>query len=593
VHALTGTLALGLRQLGWQLRHESFFDTLRVDCDPGQSVQLIKKARNAGMNLRLFPGGGIGISLDETTSLRDIQDLWQVFSAEQSPQLSPETLAELFQSAIPEELKRSSDFLKQPVFNRYHSETELMRYLQRLEKRDLSLTHSMIPLGSCTMKLNAASELEPVSWPAFSGMHPAVPMEQAQGFLELFRDLERMLALVTGYDAVSLQPNSGAQGEYAGLMVIRAWHEDRGQGQRNICLIPVSAHGTNPASAHMAGMKVVAVRCGEDGSISLADLREKVAQHRDHLAAMMLTWPSTHGVFEEGLREVCQLIHENGGQVYLDGANLNAQIGLCAPGEAGADVSHLNLHKTFCIPHGGGGPGVGPLAVKKHLARFLPATPLSSGPEAVSPVSGAPWGSAGILPVSWMYLKMMGPAALRKASQVAVLSANYIARRLETHYPVLYRGRNGRVAHECIIDLRPFKKSAGIEVVDVARRLMDYGYHAPTMAFPVGGTLMIEPTESESLREIDRFCESMILIRGEIRDIEEGRADRECNLLRKAPHSQALICKDSWDRPYGREAAAFPAPWLRDSKFWPYVARIDEAWGDRNFFCTCPPVEEE
>jgi len=441
------------------------------------------------------------------------------------------------------------------------------------------------------MKLNAASELEPVSWPEFSGIHPMVPLDQVEGYQQLFSELEEMLAIVTGYDAVSLQPNSGAQGEFAGLMAIKAWHQKRGEGHRNICLIPISAHGTNPASAHMAGMKVVPVRCDKDGNIDVADLDHKLNLHGSQLAAIMVTYPSTHGVFEESIRSVCEKVHKSGGQVYLDGANLNAQIGLCAPGEMGADVSHLNLHKTFCIPHGGGGPGVGPIAVKKHLQPFLPALPGQDRPEGMPAISGAPWGSAAILPVSWMYLRMMGARELKRASEVAILSANYIAKKLEPHYPVLYKGKCGWVAHECIIDIRPFKATAGIEVVDIAKRLMDYGYHAPTMAFPVAGTLMIEPTESESLSELDRFCSAMISIRKEIQDIEEGKADKENNLLRNAPHTESMACADSWDYPYSRSVAVFPGDWQRDYKFWPHVARIDEAWGDRNFHCSCPPME--
>lgn len=591
VHGLTRTLEQGLNQLGWNTKKQAYFDTLYIECDQGSARKMVDKACAAGMNLRLYEAGGIGISLDEATTIEDIRSLWRLFSENHSPELCPDTVADLCDTAIPKGLQRSSEFLTHPIFHQYHSETELMRYINRLEKRDLSLTSSMIPLGSCTMKLNAASELEPVSWAEFSGLHPFVPLDQAQGYLDLFSDLEHMLSVVTGYDGVSLQPNSGAQGEYAGLMAIKAWHESKGEGHRHICLIPTSAHGTNPASANMAGMKVLPVKCDLEGNIDLTDLKAKIAKAGDNLAAIMITYPSTHGVFEEGVREVCDLIHAQGGQVYLDGANLNAQIGLCAPGELGADVSHLNLHKTFCIPHGGGGPGIGPIAVKKHLIPFLPKTPAATHKTSIRQISGAPWGSAGILPIPWMYLKMMGAKALQEASQVAILSANYIATKLEPHYPILYKGKSGRVAHECIIDLRPFKQSAGIEVVDVAKRLMDYGFHAPTMAFPVPGTLMIEPTESEGLAEIDRFCDAMILIREEIRAIETGASDREQNPLKNAPHTQATVCADAWDRPYSRSVAAFPASWTRQSKFWPHVARIDEAWGDRNFFCSCPPMD--
>ena len=587
VHAMAKTLERGLGLLGWKVRNCAFFDTILVECDPGVTKRILYKAQQSGINLRSFLQGGIGISLDETCTTEDLKELWAVFAGDGAPELCPEQIAALCCPGIPDSLKRRSDFLSHPVFNRCRSETEMMRYIHRLEKRDLSLTHSMIPLGSCTMKLNAASELEPVSWPGFADIHPMAPLEQVRGYLEVFQDLERMLALVTGYEGVSLQPNSGAQGEYAGLMAIRAWHESRGQGQRNICLIPTSAHGTNPASARLAGMKVVAVNCDKGGGICLQDLKEKLTRYRQTLSAIMVTYPSTHGVFEQGIREVCALVHQAGGQVYLDGANLNAQIGLCAPGQFGADVSHLNLHKTFCIPHGGGGPGVGPVAVKRHLVPFLPPTPLDQVGKQVRPVSGAPWGSAGILPVSWMYLKMMGARGLKEASQIAMLTANYIVCRLDGHYPVLYKGVHGRVAHECIIDLRPFRKSAGIEVSDIAKRLMDYGFHAPTMAFPVAGTMMIEPTESESLEEINRFCEALLMIRDEIRAIEEGGAAKDNNLLKNAPHTQAMLCADHWDQPYSREEAAFPVAWLRDNKFWPHSARVDEAWGDRNFCGSC------
>ena len=467
----------------------------------------------------------------------------------------------------------------------------MLRYLKRLESKDLSLTTSMIPLGSCTMKLNAASQMMPVTWPEFSRLHPFAPVEQAQGYQELFKELEGWLAEITGMAAVSLQPNAGAQGEYAGLLVIRRYHEKRGEARRNVCLIPQSAHGTNPASAAMAGLKVVAVATSEGGDIDVGDLKAKAEEHAQDLAALMVTYPSTHGVFEEGITEICEIVHSHGGQVYMDGANMNAQVGLCRPGDMGADVCHINLHKTFCVPHGGGGPGVGPIAVARHLAAYLPGHPVVStaGPEAIGPVSAAPWGSASILTISWSYISQMGPSGLAEASKAAILNANYVAKRLSPHYPVLFRGRGGLVAHECILDLRNLKTTADVAVEDVAKRLMDYGFHAPTVSFPVSGTLMVEPTESESKAELDRFCEAMILIREEIRELEAGKADRADNLLKNAPHTAEVLCADRWERPYSRERAAYPAPWSRGHKFWPAVGRVDNAYGDRNFFCSCPP----
>jgi glycine dehydrogenase len=495
----------------------------------------------------------------------------------------------------PKPHQRSGDVLTHPVFNSYHSETEMLRYIYRLQARDLSLTHSMIPLGSCTMKLNATTEMLPVTWPEFGRLHPFAPPDQAEGYRLLFARLEQWLAEITGFAATSLQPNAGSQGEYAGLLTIRAYHHSRGDDQRRVCLIPSSAHGTNPASAVLAGMDVVVVACDHDGNVEVEDLRRKAQEHQGRLAALMITYPSTHGVFEEAIVEICQIIHAHGGQVYLDGANLNALVGLARVADFGADVCHLNLHKTFCIPHGGGGPGMGPICVAAHLAPFLPRRPAApgvGGEQGVGAVSAAPWGSASILPIPYAYIAMMGESGLTRATKVAILNANYIARRLEPHYPVLYTGANDRVAHECIIDLRPLKHASGIEAEDVAKRLMDYGFHAPTMSFPVAGTLMIEPTESESLAELDRFCQAMISIREEIRAIETGRADPDNNLLKRAPHTAAAVASDAWDRPYSREQAAFPAPWLKESKFWPPVARIDNVYGDRNLVCVCLPVEE-
>ncbi|MGZ5073133.1 MAG: aminomethyl-transferring glycine dehydrogenase subunit GcvPB [Usitatibacter sp.] len=492
---------------------------------------------------------------------------------------------------IPAELARASAFLEHPVFNRYHSETEMLRYLRRLADKDVALDRSMIPLGSCTMKLNATSEMIPVTWREFAHVHPFAPAEQWRGYRELIDDLQERLARATGYAAVSIQPNAGSQGEYAGLLVIHAWHRSRGEGHRDVCLIPSSAHGTNPASAQMAGMKVVVVGCDESGNVDLDDLRRKAGEHAKNLAALMVTYPSTHGVFEEAIVEICRIVHEHGGQVYIDGANMNAMVGLCAPGEFGGDVSHLNLHKTFCIPHGGGGPGVGPIAVAKHLEPFLPGhRVLGGGAQAIGAVTAAPFGSASILPISWMYMEMMGEAGLTAASEVAILNANYVARRLAAHYPVLYSGPRGLVAHECILDLRPLKETSGIQVEDVAKRLIDYGFHAPTMSFPVPGTLMVEPTESESKRELDRFCDAMIAIREEIRAVEEGRMDREDNPLKHAPHTSSVVCADRWDHAYSRELAAYPVEGLRAAKYWPPVGRADNVYGDRNLFCSCVPI---
>jgi glycine dehydrogenase len=536
------------------------------------------------MNLRDYGDASVGVALDETVTPDEVDTLLAIFGGGAAPRADS--------SADFGAFARQSAFLTQEVFHRNRSEHEMLRYIRRLQAKDLSLTTSMIPLGSCTMKLNATSEMLPVSWPELAEMHPFVPAEQARAYHELFADLEGWLAEITGFAAVSLQPNAGSQGEYAGLLAIRAYHRARNQDHRNVCLIPVSAHGTNPASAAVAGLKVVAVACDARGNIEVADLRAKAALHKDDLAALMVTYPSTHGVFEETIREVCQVVHEHGGQVYMDGANMNAQVGLTRPGDIGADVCHLNLHKTFCIPHGGGGPGMGPIGVAAHLAPFLPGHPVTGlgGPQSIGAISAAPYGSPSILVIPWVYIRLMGPEGLKMATQVAILNANYMAKRLSEHYSVLYAGKSGRVAHEFILDARPFK-AAGIEAEDIAKRLMDYGFHAPTMSFPVTGTLMIEPTESESKGELDRFCDAMIAIRAEIRAVEEGRSDRANNPLKNAPHTAHVVTATAWDHPYSREEAAFPAPWLRAHKFWPSVGRIDSAFGDRNFVCTCPPMD--
>lgn len=593
VHLLTKVLAAGLTKLGFDCGKHAVFDTLRIACGKRGSADVINAAQGSGINLRPLDAQTVTISLDETTCLQDLEALWTVFDPVKGAQLLGTEVAATVTATIPEPHRRTSTYLTHAVFNSYHCEHEMLRYINRLRQRDLSLTHSMIALGSCTMKLNATSEMIPVTWPTFGRLHPFAPVEQAGGYQELFSTLSHWLAEITGFAAVSLQPNAGAQGEYAGLMVVRRYHQSRGQSARNVCLIPVSAHGTNPASAAMAGLKVVPVACDAAGNIDVNDLRAKAEQHRDKLAAVMVTYPSTHGVFEASIREICNVVHEHGGQVYLDGANMNAQVGLCRPGDYGADVGHLNLHKTFCIPHGGGGPGMGPIGVAKHLAPFLPGHPVvhTGGAEGIGPIAAAPWGSASILPISWAYIAMMGAAGLKKATQVAILNANYMVARLKDHYPVLYTGKNHRVAHEFILDMRPFKASAGIEAEDVAKRLMDYGFHAPTMSFPVAGTLMVEPTESESRAELDRFCEAMISIRQEIKAVETGKMDRQNNALKHAPHTAEVVTATEWNHPYTREQAAFPAPWLRDNKFWPAVGRIDNAYGDRNLICTCPPMD--
>ncbi len=594
VHSLTVALAIGLEKQGYSIGTAPFFDTLRVEVGD-QQAEILDRSIAQKINLRSLGDGAIGISLDETTTKQDVLDLLQIFSSEAIPALS--LGAENPSAPIPVSLQRTSAYLTHPVFNTYHSETELLRYLHRLQAKDLSLTTAMIPLGSCTMKLNATAEMIPVTWAEFANIHPFVPIDQTQGYQMLFQQLEQWLAEITGFDGISLQPNAGSQGEYAGLLVIRQYHADRGEAHRTICLIPESAHGTNPASAVMAGMKVVAIACDQDGNIDIADLQAKAEKYQDSLAALMVTYPSTHGVFEEGIQEICALVHAKGGQVYMDGANMNAQVGLCRPADFGADVCHLNLHKTFCIPHGGGGPGMGPIGVKAHLIPFVPGhtvVNLDSGnsqQKRIGAVSAAPWGSSSILPISWMYIALMGGAGLTRATEVAILNANYIAARLEGHYSVLYKGKNGLVAHECILDLRQFKKTVGIEVDDIAKRLIDYGFHPPTVSWPVAGTVMVEPTESESKRELDRFCDAMIAIRAEIREIEEGKADRQNNLLKNAPHTAASLINDEWDRPYPRSRAAYPTTWTRENKFWAAVGRIDNAYGDRNLICACLPMD--
>jgi glycine dehydrogenase len=591
VNRLATILSLGLARLGFAPQSAAVFDTVTVPV-PGKRPAIVERARAARMNFRLVEGDRLGISLDATTTSGDVAAIWAAFAGVPAPF----TVAELDREApsgVPAALARTSEFLAHPVFNRYHSETEMLRYLRGLADKDLALDRSMIPLGSCTMKLNATSEMIPVTWREFAHIHPFAPADQTAGYRALIEDLEQRLAKATGYAAVSIQPNAGSQGEYAGLLIIRKWHESRGEVHRNVCLIPSSAHGTNPASAQMAGLRVVVVACDDSGNVDIADLEKKAAEHAKDLACAMVTYPSTHGVFEAGITKLCEIVHRHGGQVYVDGANMNAMVGLCAPGAFGGDVSHLNLHKTFCIPHGGGGPGVGPVAVAAHLAKFLPGHRyLERSPDAIGAVTGAPYGSASILPISWMYIEMMGDAGLTAATEVAILNANYIAKRLSPHYPVLYSGPGGLVAHECILDLRPVKESSGITVDDVAKRLIDYGFHAPTMSFPVPGTLMIEPTESESKFELDRFCDAMIAIRDEIRAVEEGRMDREDNPLRHAPHTAAVVTADEWKRGYPRELAAYPVRSLRAAKYWVPVGRADNVHGDRNLVCSCPPITD-
>ncbi|MBE4459271.1 aminomethyl-transferring glycine dehydrogenase [Vibrio parahaemolyticus] len=588
-HHMTAILAAGLTKGGFELAHNSFFDTITINT--GEKTQdLYTKALAADINLRVLPGK-LGISLDETTTVADVEALFAVFGVKEDvAALSTEIAGNEF-AAIPESLRRTSEYLTHPVFNTYHSETQMMRYLKQLENKDFSLTHGMIPLGSCTMKLNAAAEMIPITWPEFGSIHPFAPAEQAAGYAALAKDLKEKLCEITGYDAFSLQPNSGASGEYAGLIAIQRYHESRGEGHRNVCLIPSSAHGTNPATASMVSMKVVVVKCDDEGNIDIDDLAAKIEKHKDNLSSIMITYPSTHGVYEEKVKEVCEMVHAAGGQVYLDGANMNAQVGLTSPGFIGSDVSHLNLHKTFCIPHGGGGPGMGPIGVKSHLAPFLPGH-IENGVEGEDfAVSAADFGSASILPISWAYIAMMGEAGLSNATKVAILNANYVMERLRPHYPVLYRGKNGRVAHECIIDIRPLKEETGISEEDIAKRLMDYGFHAPTMSFPVAGTLMVEPTESEDLAELNRFCDAMISIREEMTKVKNGEWPLENNPLVNAPHTQVDLSAEEWDRPYSRELGCFPSKATKSWKYWPTVNRVDNVYGDRNLICSCPSID--
>ncbi|MCC2616507.1 aminomethyl-transferring glycine dehydrogenase [Aestuariibacter halophilus] len=595
IHRMTDILAAGVKGAGLALAHEHYFDTLTVKVDDKAAV--LKRAADAGLNLRRDLDGAVGISLDETTNRDDLNSLFSVLLGDNhgvNIDALDQQLVASGTPSIPAELNRTSDILTHEVFNQYHSETEMLRYIKSLEDKDLALNHSMISLGSCTMKLNATAEMIPVTWPEFGKLHPFAPVEQAAGYQQMIGELSDWLLNVTGYDALSMQPNSGAQGEYAGLIAIKRYHESRGEGHRDVCLIPSSAHGTNPASAQMVSLNVVVVACDKNGNVDLNDLRKKAEEVSDRLSCIMVTYPSTHGVYEETIREICDIVHSHGGQVYLDGANMNAQVGITSPGHIGSDVSHLNLHKTFCIPHGGGGPGMGPIGVKSHLAPFLPnhaVVNVETAGKDEGAVSAAPWGSASILPISYMYIKMMGSEGLKKATEVAILNANYVAKKLEGHFDVLYKGRNGRVAHECIIDLRPLKEASGVTELDVAKRLNDYGFHAPTMSFPVAGTLMIEPTESESKAELDRFCEAMICIREEMAKVESGEWDATDNPLHNAPHTLADICDADWNRSYDRNTAAYPVEAVRRNKFWPSVNRIDDVYGDRNLICSCPSIE--
>ena len=593
IHKLTALLALALEKLNFKIKYNQFFDTLLVETDKAKAI--LEQGHRLGLNFRWVSEKSVGVSINEATDLKDLHEIFKAFNLGQESRIDLHALESQVKNVWPSELIRQSEYLTHPVFNTHHSESELMRYIHHLQNKDLTLTHSMIPLGSCTMKLNAATELMPVSWPEVNKLHPFAPSEQTQGFLEMIHDLEKKLSSVTGFPGISLQPNAGSQGEYAGLLVIREYFKSKNQSHRNICLIPSSAHGTNPASAVMAGMEVVVVNCDENGNIEIKDLQAKAEAHKDRLAALMVTYPSTHGVFEEGIVDICKIIHNNGGQVYMDGANFNALVGLCKPGEFGPDVMHMNLHKTFSIPHGGGGPGVGPIAVASHLKAFLPKHSLvaEAGPSTgISSTTSAPWGSASILPISWSYITMMGSEGLRKATLVSILSANYIAKKLAPHYPVLYKGKEGLVAHECILDARGLKKTSGIEVTDIAKRLIDYGFHAPTMSWPVAGTLMVEPTESEPKAELDRFIEAMVQIRHEIKEIEDGKANAENNVVKNSPHTAKMLLSEAWNYSYSREKAAYPLTWLKKNKYWPTVARVDNAYGDRNLVCACPPLDE-
>ncbi|MCB1957794.1 MAG: aminomethyl-transferring glycine dehydrogenase, partial [Rhodocyclaceae bacterium] len=595
IHRMAAILAEGLTEAGFTVLTPAFFDTLHVATGDGTDA-LLGAALDAGFNLRRVDDATLGLACDETTRASEVASLLALFGCKAAIEVLDARVSSAASPRLPANLRRRSPVLQHPVFNAHHTEHEMLRYLKRLQNKDLALDHSMISLGSCTMKLNATSEMIPVTWPEFGGLHPFAPADQARGYLEMIDGLADYLKAVTGFDAISMQPNSGAQGEYAGLVAIRRYHASRGEQGRDVCLIPRSAHGTNPATAQMCGMQVVVVDCDDQGNVDVDDLRAKAEQHGARLGCLMITYPSTHGVFEEAIREICEIVHRHGGQVYMDGANLNAQVGLTSPATIGADVSHMNLHKTFCIPHGGGGPGMGPIGLKAHLAPFMADHVLTPTGGADRPnaaqgaVSAAAFGSASILPISWMYITMMGAEGLRRATETAILNANYLARRLDGHYPVLYTGSHGRVAHECILDIRPIKSACGISEVDIAKRLMDYGFHAPTMSFPVAGTMMVEPTESESKEELDRFIEAMIAIREEIRQVEEGRYPREDNPLSNAPHTQASLTGD-WQRPYSREQAVFPLPWVADNKFWPAVARIDDVFGDRNLFCACVPMD--
>ncbi len=594
IHRVTEVMAEGLRQLGYDIATDPVFDTIRVPVSDSQRQQIIQAAENLELNYRVTDPKALILSVNETTTTEIVKKVWTSFSQGKSVSIDVHEIDSKLKSSWPAALVRQSEYLTNPVFNSHHSETELLRYIHHLQNKDLTLTHSMIPLGSCTMKLNATTELVPVSWPEVGKMHPFAPLKQCKGYLQLVHELETMLKDITGFAAVSLQPNAGSQGEYAGLLVIRKYFESRGESYRNICLIPSSAHGTNPASAVMAGMQVVVVNCDTQGNIDIENLKEKAKQHSQELAALMVTYPSTHGVFEDGIREICQIVHSHGGQVYMDGANMNALVGLCRPGEFGPDVCHLNLHKTFSIPHGGGGPGIGPIGVAQHLKGFIPKHSMvpESGPQGgIGSTTSAPWGSASILPISWAYIKMMGSEGLEKATLVAILSANYLAKKLDPHFPVLYKGKSGFVAHECIVDLRGLKKATEVDVNDVAKRLIDYGFHSPTMSWPVAGTLMIEPTESEPKAELDRFIDAMVAIRKEIDRVEKGEWDKEINPLRQSPHTLEVLL-NKWDRPYTVQDAAFPVPWLKTHKFWPVVGRVDNVYGDRNLVCSCPSLEE-